>query len=125
MFLTVLLKSSILYIFRNFSAILETKEAVAFSLKAEEIQKQKRTIMDKINPTYYDQVFDTLMTHKFTPEQRLTISEFNVYKYLYRYKSKNGLEDLKKAKWYLEEMIKIYDILLKQKQENDIYFLTL
>lgn len=76
--------------------------------------------MDKINPTYYDQIFDTLMTHKFTPEQRMTISEFNVYKYLYRYKSKNGLEDLKKAKWYLEEMIKIYDILQKQKQQNEI-----
>ena len=27
----------------------------------------------------------------------------NAYKYLWRYKYKNGLEDLKKAKWYLDE----------------------
>lgn len=30
----------------------------------------------------------------------------NVFKYLCRWKSKNGLEDLKKAKWYLEHLIK-------------------
>jgi len=29
----------------------------------------------------------------------------NVLKYLLRYKKKNGLEDLKKAKWYLERLI--------------------
>ena len=30
----------------------------------------------------------------------------NVLKYLLRYKNKNGVEDLKKAKWYLERLIK-------------------
>ena len=30
----------------------------------------------------------------------------NVIKYVSRYKSKNGLEDLKKARWYLEDIIK-------------------
>lgn len=30
----------------------------------------------------------------------------NVIKYLWRYEAKNGLEDVKKAKWYLEELIK-------------------
>ena len=30
----------------------------------------------------------------------------NVIKYLWRYKHKNGVEDLKKAKWYLERLIK-------------------
>lgn len=30
----------------------------------------------------------------------------NVIKYLWRYKHKNGLEDLKKAKWYLDRLIK-------------------
>lgn len=29
----------------------------------------------------------------------------NVIKYVSRYKKKNGLEDLKKAKWYLERII--------------------
>jgi hypothetical protein len=31
--------------------------------------------------------------------------EGNVLKYLLRYKKKNGLEDLRKAKWYLERLI--------------------
>ena len=30
----------------------------------------------------------------------------NVIKYAYRYRNKNGLEDLKKARWYLERAIK-------------------
>ena len=30
----------------------------------------------------------------------------NVIKYLWRWKFKNGLEDLKKAKWYLDYLIK-------------------
>lgn len=30
----------------------------------------------------------------------------NALKYLCRWKKKNGLEDLKKAKWYLEHLIK-------------------
>ena len=29
----------------------------------------------------------------------------NIMKYLWRYRYKNGIEDLKKAKWYLEKMI--------------------
>lgn len=31
----------------------------------------------------------------------------NVIKYLWRYKRKNGLQDLEKAKWYLEKAIEI------------------
>ncbi len=30
----------------------------------------------------------------------------NVLKYLLRYKKKNGMEDLRKAQWYLERLIK-------------------
>jgi hypothetical protein len=32
--------------------------------------------------------------------------EGNIIKYVSRYKHKNGLEDLKKAKWYLDRLIK-------------------
>ena len=31
----------------------------------------------------------------------------NAFKYLYRHKNKNGLEDIKKAKWYLDRYIKL------------------
>jgi len=33
----------------------------------------------------------------------------NVIKYVSRYKRKNGLEDLKKAKWYLDHQIKLLE----------------
>lgn len=31
----------------------------------------------------------------------------NAFKYLYRHKNKNGIEDIKKAKWYLDKYIEI------------------
>ena len=36
-----------------------------------------------------------------------------ILKYLLRWKKKNGLEDLKKAKWYLERLIKNEDERVK------------
>jgi|TARA_R100001480_G_scaffold154021_1_gene158228 hypothetical protein len=33
----------------------------------------------------------------------------NVFKYLWRYRYKNGIEDLKKAQWYLNKLIEQYD----------------
>lgn len=39
----------------------------------------------------------------------------NVIKYICRWKSKNGLEDLKKAQWYLNRLIE----KLENKKEND------
>lgn len=59
-----------------------------------------------INPSYYDTEFKKLINHKFTLEQQITIDEFNAYKYLYRWKDKNGVKDLKKAIWYIKDIIK-------------------
>ena len=42
----------------------------------------------------------------------------NVLKYMCRWKSKNGLEDLKKAKWYLNHLINHVE---KLEKENDNY----
>lgn len=33
----------------------------------------------------------------------------NIIKYTWRYKTKNGLEDLKKARWYLNRLISLYE----------------
>jgi hypothetical protein len=33
----------------------------------------------------------------------------NIAKYLWRYRYKNGIEDLKKAQWYLNKLIEVYD----------------
>lgn len=42
----------------------------------------------------------------------------NVLKYMCRFGKKNGLEDLKKAQWYLNHLIKHVETLEK---ENDSY----
>lgn len=41
----------------------------------------------------------------------------NVMKYVWRYEKKNGLQDLKKAKWYLKELIAHLE--LKEEPEED------
>lgn len=33
----------------------------------------------------------------------------NILKYLWRYRYKNGIEDLKKAQWYLNKLIEVND----------------
>ena len=40
------------------------------------------------------------------PERFLGYLEGNTIKYLHRWKYKNGIEDLRKARWYLERLIK-------------------
>jgi len=37
----------------------------------------------------------------------------NAIKYLWRWRQKNGIEDLKKARWYIEKLIKINDFELE------------
>jgi hypothetical protein len=69
---------------------------------------------DNINPNYYKegiQVTDFIMSYN------MGWCEGNIIKYVTRYKAKNGLEDLKKAKWYLKEMIK--DLEQQENEEDD------
>lgn len=47
------------------------------------------------------------------PKEYIGGLKFNVYKYLFRYKAKNGIQDLKKAEYYLKELI---DFEAKEKQ---------
>ena len=41
----------------------------------------------------------------------------NIIKYITRYKYKNGIEDLKKARWYLNKVIEVKEVkkLVKEK----------
>ena len=41
----------------------------------------------------------------------------NIMKYLWRYRYKNGAEDLKKAQWYLKKLI---DVVENDKSKNDV-----
>ena len=67
-------------------------------------------IKDNTNPSHYtsnnieciDYIVDSLGT-----EGAISFCQGNVVKYLHRWKQKNGLEDLKKAQWYLTKMIEL------------------
>ena len=68
---------------------------------------------DPINsPAYYAdnfggiQCIDAIETSMSTEEFKGFLKG-NVQKYVWRYSQKNGAEDLKKAKWYLERLIKL------------------
>ena len=44
----------------------------------------------------------------------------NIIKYLWRYEDKNGIEDINKAKWYLDFLLSAYDKLPICKEEKYI-----
>jgi|TARA_R100000005_G_C5001275_1_gene208372 hypothetical protein len=59
---------------------------------------------DIINPDYY-KGGSKIETTKYILSHDLNFCEGNIIKYITRYKLKNGLEDLYKAKKYLELLI--------------------
>lgn len=67
---------------------------------------------DSINPNHY--IFGGIETIEYL-KAKMTADEFrgflkgNVLKYVSREAEKNGLEDLKKAKWYLDKLIEVIE----------------
>ena len=64
--------------------------------------------IDNINPSHYKryklEMIDN-MQNSMTPEEFIGYLKGNIMKYIARYQDKNGLEDLTKAKWYLNKLI--------------------
>lgn len=67
--------------------------------------------VEKVNhPSHYNQVGTETID---VIQSFCSASEFegflkgNIIKYLHRYHFKNGIEDLNKAKWYLEKLIEV------------------
>ena len=60
---------------------------------------------DAISPQHYQQ--GNIQVLDFINDQKFTYLEGNIVKYISRYKTKNGLEDLEKAQYYLNELIKL------------------
>ena len=61
------------------------------------------TMKDKINPPYY--IGTKIQVSDFISEFKLDYFQGNIIKYVVRHRQKNGIEDLEKAKWYLEKLI--------------------
>ena len=61
------------------------------------------TLMDIISPDYYQK--GNIEVTDFIIDQSMSFLEGNVVKYLARYKEKSGIEDLRKARWYIDKLI--------------------
>lgn len=65
--------------------------------------------MDKINPDYYkNKSIETIevIRNELTSDEFRGYLKGQIFKYLARHRLKNGLEDLKKAQWYMNYLIK-------------------
>lgn len=60
--------------------------------------------MKQIGGNHYEK--QKIQPIEYIEANNLSFCEGNVVKYITRWKYKNGLEDLEKAKWYLERIIK-------------------
>ena len=58
-----------------------------------------------VSPQHYQQ--GNIQVLDFITDQKFTYLEGNIVKYICRYKTKNGLEDLEKAEYYLSELIEL------------------
>jgi len=63
--------------------------------------------MKQIGGDHYSK--NNIQPIEYITANNLGFSEGNVIKYVTRYKYKNGLEDLKKALWYINYLIDNYD----------------
>lgn len=80
----------------------------------EELNAEKQDVKryippkDAINPTHYtDNGIECIeyMKERLSSEAFLGYLNGNVIKYTHRWQDKNGLEDLRKARWYLDRLI--------------------
>ena len=69
---------------------------------------------DNVNhPKHYTQ--GKIEVIDFILDQKMPYLESNVLKYICRHRYKNGLEDLKKAQWYINKLIEVTE---NEKQDN-------
>ena len=57
------------------------------------------------NPTNPEHYKSSIQPIEFIEANNLDFFEGNIVKYVSRWRKKNGLEDLKKAQWYLERLV--------------------
>lgn len=74
--------------------------------------------MDAINPKHYKQgmieAIDAIESATINKKGLVAVCTANVIKYLWRCEDKNGMEDLLKARWYLDKLIET-----KKKEKNE------
>ena len=71
------------------------------------------TVNDVVNhPAHYEtgkfECIDVMLETQ-GKEAVLNFCICNAFKYLYRFRKKNGLEDIKKAQWYINKFIELWE----------------
>tara|TARA_R110002096_G_scaffold106204_1_gene233501 strand:+ start:288 stop:494 length:207 start_codon:yes stop_codon:yes gene_type:complete len=66
---------------------------------------------DNINPDYYRKGIETT---DYIQSHSMNYLEGNIIKYVTRHRAKGGVDDLRKAEWYLTRLIK------QEEKNNDI-----
>lgn len=64
--------------------------------------------MNNINPSHYRKgKLETIenIKNSMSESEYIGFLKGNIYKYVARYEEKNGIEDLEKAKWYINKLI--------------------
>lgn len=77
------------------------------------VENMRRKPIDKdmVNhPPHYQsktglEVFDVIRAFTEDLQGEIAVEQANVIKYILRWPKKNGVEDLKKARWYLDRLI--------------------
>ena len=63
------------------------------------------------------EVIEVIETFTFNLKGIEAVTTGNILKYICRWKKKNGLQDLKKAKWYLDHLINHVEKLEKENKQ--------
>lgn len=90
----------------------------------ETMENEERKKRDNINPAHYKdrtsiECIDAMIM-TFGVKRTAEYCVQNVYKYVWRYKYKNRLEDLKKAEWYIDKFEELSEIL----EQDDMVWQT-
>lgn len=90
----------------------------------ETMEKEEQNKHDNINPDHYKErtsiecIDAMIMT--FGAKRTAEYCVQNAYKYVWRHKYKNRLEDLKKAEWYIDKFEELSEIL----EQDDMVWQT-
>lgn len=71
----------------------------------------EKPVNDNVNhPSHYETGSFECIDVMLETQGKETVKSFclcNAFKYIYRHNNKNGLEDIKKAKWYIDKYIEL------------------
>lgn len=90
-------------IFERLSELRKEKMEKEISFKG--ILQDESFSNNPIQPKHYGGSENLYEAIKVIDAWQLDFVEGNILKYLSRYKLKNGIEDLKKAQWYMEHLV--------------------